>query len=154
MLYFAGLPDVADTSNFITAVNVNWMVQISALSLSKYWNKNTKASILDSMMPSIKIYDHRAFIRFSSNQTMVGKFFIICENYFVHVSGHRVFDQQLERYLVNSHKKQSQLACWAFLLDFGGLNFSSLPLAINFQLLLIFKCVLLRYKLFLYFKNG
>jgi hypothetical protein len=33
------------------------------------------------------------------------------ENYFVHVSGHRVFDQQLERYLVNSHKKQSQLAC-------------------------------------------
>ena len=80
-----GLPDVADTSNFITAVNVDWMVQISALSLSKYWNKNTKASILVSMMPCIKIYDHRAFIRFSSNQTMVGKFFIICENYFVHV---------------------------------------------------------------------
>ena len=81
-----GLPDVADTSNFITAVNVNWMVQISALSLSKYWNKNTKASILVSMMPSIKIYDHRALIRFSSNQTMVGKVGrTICyhENYFV-----------------------------------------------------------------------
>lgn len=33
------------------------------------------------------------------------------ENYFIHVSGHRVFNQQLERYLVNSHKKQSQLTC-------------------------------------------
>ena len=69
------------------------------------------------------------------------------EDYFVHITGHWVFNQKFERNLVDSHKKQCQLACWAFLLDFGRFNLSSLPLAIYFQLLLIFECVAIWVKL-------
>ena len=33
------------------------------------------------------------------------------EDYFVHITGHWVFNQKFERNLVDSHKKQCQLAC-------------------------------------------
>ena len=61
----------------------------------------------------------------------------------MHISCHRVLNQELVCNLINSHKHQSQFTSSSILLLFGCLKFCSLSLALNLQFFLVLVEVLI-----------